>query len=1648
MLESAHAQIANTPLFCTNFPEKLDDEIFRTHILHTVDQVFSTDTQIAVVWGPEGIGKTTLLAQFARSRDERTVSIFLRSNTRFGYEPEHVLLDLTLQMAWLTTKKFEQMEAFDDARLSKYIYDLQRRATRENHKYIIVVDGIDDIPKDDEIAREAILSRLPLGYPQFRFIFSSSKSHISDSRFAKLRQSPIPLSPLADYEARRYIGSQVSDSFFAELYSVTKGIPGDLASYKRMLNAGRSEEELTKDLPRTLTEKYEVEWKSVDGTNDLQIKVLALIALDRTTHTLADLEFFLGVHSNEIKAAVSHLNFLDIGSSSTSELRYVSEAFRRFAASKLKEWKKTVNSMLIDALLGDPTSMRAMYHLPSYLQDTQQHERLLAYLSPDHFANMLAQSQSVRPLRQQAELGLETALRLKKDGDLVRFAVQESSILDLDAFGVSHAEIDARVAIGDDDAAVALASSAVLKQDRLRLLAALCRAKKQNGRSVEEELLDQIKTLLNEVDIRELGDKAMDLAVDLMLFLPEKAINVVERMAKSPDGKSLDVALARLSMLGIASREKQASELKKNCDDVRTRIKDPDLRNLLVAISGVLGQRSGEEILAEARKLTNQKDQIFLLRQWAALSPDHSGAASVVKYALVLAIKTTEYTPNATHCRELATPIPHIPDTDTVAELIGVFDAQKVNTERLGPTEDYVWLQLTLAEAEHRLSLPHMAERVVETYIYVSDIPDLVVKTACLARLLSTLDSVDPEQTLEIKDRLHSIVRRDFDASITRLLSETADHFKVVRSVLKALAWSRPQHALLVAELLNTEPRRDEAYAAIVNAQLALPINDVDFDVVEKALARIVDTEEREETLGDVIRRISAAHSSLGSEERIERILPILGQSSTITDSVLRTRTLGYAVSLMRRLSTPDRVGLAVHFQRMFSSSWQNIDDDWLKVELGFEMGSILADCDRTFAIECVAEANSHRKKLVLFEGSSTYILCVRLAIRAFSGLLENSVNTEEDLFRLEQLISQVPSYRKQARLWGELALRCFGCDRQLQGQKIVNDKIRPLILRLEEQNRAEWARIVCLLAPAFYSSHPISGLELIGRLPPEWIDVAYDEIINFILRKVPGVDPYDATNERYQLKYEQVVDICSVLKLINTDWIVYSHIETLVDSLLWKENKISISTQHKADIESRLNEITEKKFQNPRFIQHQGYKIISRAQIQRLKKSHEESAELLDAARAIPNLADRSMVLGILVNCFSHLDLSARKSLASEAKVVNDGIPFLFDRIDGLRVLAATCKSTDHTFSRQCLKDAFDLVRFDGDPESENLCRRIVDAAHSLSEEWASSLIASADIDPARARARQVAEKQLQELTLRDELVDESKSAAQIFEQARDRISDISWRALAGLNSGRKQPVPVSHTREYMQLAARMPIGSAYSTISWVIENANRKLKGTPHARSIIRGMFDAAWNSAELTSKLVLLTETSNVKKSISFATFNADNSIIKAGERSRAIEQIKTWMLDNAPKYLKICDPYIGPEEAAQILQIVLAQVPKCMVSILTSRKQQPKCSQGETLEDIYKAHWRKSYDQAPPDCQIVVAGLRSSGEPPIHDRWWITETAGLRFGTSFGDIGLGKDSEICRMSSSETAEREQRVNGYLYATIREQKGERITYSAFTL
>src|SRR3982074_2771044 len=138
-------EVVNVTTLCANCPKKLADEIPRDNILHTIGLMFQGDTELITVYGAEGIGKTTLLAQFARKYSDRALCLFVRPSSRFGYDPELLTLDLCNQILCLLGRQ-EALALAEPSPLSRLIYDLQRSCNYKKPYYYFVIDGLNDIP--------------------------------------------------------------------------------------------------------------------------------------------------------------------------------------------------------------------------------------------------------------------------------------------------------------------------------------------------------------------------------------------------------------------------------------------------------------------------------------------------------------------------------------------------------------------------------------------------------------------------------------------------------------------------------------------------------------------------------------------------------------------------------------------------------------------------------------------------------------------------------------------------------------------------------------------------------------------------------------------------------------------------------------------------------------------------------------------------------------------------------------------------------------------------------------------------------------------------------------------------------------------------------------------------------------------------------------------------------------------------------------------------------------------------------------------------------------------------------------------------------------------------------------------------------------
>ena len=1642
----SESEVMDVTKICRCFPTRPKPEITRESFLDIIETHFE-NFPIVMIEGAEGIGKTTLLAQFCLKYPLQSISVFINPITRTSYDPDLIRLDLLNQVSWiLTQKEIENPEDIDlKSQWGLRRWELQKRARNIRQNYYFVIDGLTEIVNEDAKYREMILDLFPFGESNyFKFLISGEVSHLSHDFLKKINQKTLSMAGYTIDEALQSLSELgLEREEIKRLYQVNK-LPGFFASIRRILKSGVSFNDLIDDLPSKCADIFDIEWNAIDLSNTNLSNLLSIIAFSRVDFSLLEISQIANVNLEFAQELLSKIQFVLLDSCENN-VRYINEAFRKFACTKLYKFKEESENKVIEYLRSKPDNDRSVMYLPHLYNQAGKYDELLSFLTPLNLLRMLEIDQSLMPLRETARLGVSAAKTLQRDGDLIGLGLQAAIIQELINSDIWDSEIEALIAIKDSNAALALIEKAITKEDRFNLLSVLVNAKQKNHLDIQG-LEERITNLYNQIDPKKLGEKAIDIASNLINVLPDLAFELVEKAAEAEEGENaLDWAFIKLS---IRAAQKNDNEVNTSdvLEKIQNKIKDPQVRKFSTA-SIIFFDYSANKIIADAEKIDRASEKLFILRSWIMRNRESPEVIDVFEYGLKVAINTTEYSPNARDYRELSTPLPYIKDKDRVKKFISIFDGQKGTIEKLGPIEDYVRLLLILATAENEIDTDSCRNRLIDAYLYIISLEDLSTKSSCLARLASTLKFIDPEKKFDEKDEIHKATIQELNVCISELLGKSADQYLATRGIIRALARSNPVQALDIAKKLNGEDRRNKALFNLIEGHLHSLDEDLDLGFIKQCFEEIKIHSIKDDALVEIISRLGSFDTKNNKNKR--NVYYYIDQISNIFTPQKRCNASCLALAVIQFFEEDEKREYIIRIFKIMGASWEEIDAGWERVNVGFKIVEALTDYPKE-AQEFIKRIDHFRESLLLETDVSakSYIACAKLCIRAFSGLLNQKLDTETDLNRIYDLIKKIPSRIKQIELFTELALRFKIINRLNEFSELVRTKIRPEIQNILQDNVSLRHEAIVTSAPVLYLSHIPIALDYLKELDIFEKDEAFQEITSFILTKRVRTDPYYNPGDTHgkKLTYDDIKDIINIVKLIDQDAYIFYLIDDVCKSVL--EFRSDFSKQQKAEIARELEEVVNKKLPNPKYICHEGYKIVCEAKILMIKQSNPSDwTKLIERSRAISNIADKVYILSTISQSIPKRDAQMRKRILEEAAQLINKIPFINDRINRYEILSYAAADLDHVLAKEFVKLGLETASKQESTDSYSAQKRLIDFAYKLSPDLAASLASIADDDPAREKSKNILQKRLSTLKLKDQIVDLENNHQDNENIDDDNYSQASWTLLGSLNSGRVAPVHFEKTREYALIGSKLDLSHSYPIFAWLIQNGVSRYKDTPQATDYIRPLFEATMTGCELILSIA--------KKSSSQIKITKTHSKKIGGETSQIIGEmnieearqiITKWLKANISDYLLIADGYFGYEEL-WVLQVVNTINPKCQIHILTSRDHNKKTSQ--PWERTYQEFWRMNIsDQDPPPTEVIILGLKSSGKSPIHDRWWITKGAGLRIGTSLNNLGESRISEISDLSSDEIDEREQIIKQFAISKVREYKSEKIDYSTFTL
>ena len=307
-----HASVVDLPSLNPNFPPTPPNEVARDNLVNTVRNLVNEGVYAVTIEGADGTGKTTLLSQFVRKHTTNCVSLFVSAANRFSIDPDLVRTDLAIQVYWALTGEVLDRKTYDPDLLKSYYADLQRLARRKKQTYYFVIDGADELDVCDRRAFLQTLSDvLPLGIPQYRFLFGGDERLFRPLLPAALALKSYPLNEFSVEETRTLFANHAITTEVAnDLNSICRGMPGRLTVVLRAAEKGACLSDLLKGAPTELPELFEFDWRQVPQGDETLIRILALMVHDPRPHTVTDISELLNITASEISQHLSTINFV------------------------------------------------------------------------------------------------------------------------------------------------------------------------------------------------------------------------------------------------------------------------------------------------------------------------------------------------------------------------------------------------------------------------------------------------------------------------------------------------------------------------------------------------------------------------------------------------------------------------------------------------------------------------------------------------------------------------------------------------------------------------------------------------------------------------------------------------------------------------------------------------------------------------------------------------------------------------------------------------------------------------------------------------------------------------------------------------------------------------------------------------------------------------------------------------------------------------------------------------------------------------------------------------------------------------------------------------------------------------------------------
>lgn len=1572
--DEPRVEIMNMPYFSVTMPDEVKHEIQRRNYLDYCEKSFD-EYNILCVNGENGVGVTTFLAQFVKNHPDDCASYFNNGLRSTCLNPDVIEQNLFEQLHWYA---FSAPVAYEKiSTLVSITNFVLRKIKQTGKKLYFVFDGFDDIPSEKKDGVKKLLSNLP--WDKALFIFSGKKENIMPLLPVqnKLKIGRIDIIRFGEAEVKEYFNqasaSQLSTADHQMLFCLTRGNAHRMDLIRsKFIEKGRIEELRTSDLDGD-SDLYEEDCQHLFGNGDnFAYQLFALLAYAEFPLSFSLTSKILQTDENDLRTMLSdkYADYIVVSDKDIISLQ--DEIFHKYLRGALHPYRQDIELRIIDVLENEDDPLAYCNYLPAIYKSVNRTDKLIKYLNTGNVQKIMIKKCSQAALNEQCDYGFDACKEKLDDyaAPLFRFALNKSVSCEIEKNELWDNEIEALLAVGQYDQAIALTQSIYLAEERLKSYLLIAQKKKFLPQDDYAILKDNISQLVETIDFENIPDKAVELAKLLMPIDIEAATGLIERIAKKQKNiATTDKLYAMLSMAYSKDSEGNVT----NFDLVNSKIQNDNLRSFTNTAKHLFDDMDVEQFLDEVSKLSRNMQKLYFLQFWLPDHEDKPGIGKVVLegFRLIVAESDSEI-PKArilnTICKSM-----RMMSVDDLRQAVIYLDAMGDTIKY--PTFDYVDVELTIIESL-KAKMPEKAKEMLEKlYFDILNLSDDSVKITCLAKLLGRYEQLGNKKELEKIIDSTVDIRNQITIGISQLLKETAYHLKVVEGPVKALVCTYPTVIDEIISEVNTKARRSRAYSIAAIQYLRQQDEEkIDLEYFFKLLSK-TDT-----IYSDRQAPMLLMSDMLDSADKLDNaaLLPSVKRHFNFVEEIESAKyrsLICMRIYLWLRRNFPEET-FADKVKNKLLESWMSIDITWVKIEIGFNIAKNFAKISKEEACDMIEKCRKVKENCFLASSScvDAYNESVQLYTLSLCNLIKLGLCDERMLREFTEDMNGFQSTSEKAIMWGTIALEYHLADKE-QTFNSIADTYFPVDYSVFSP--FDQKCIIYYISPALFFRSQTKFFTLLNTYDETFRNDCILNVCNFIIVKQNSLAKSGFEHKAYELLYNEYTHLLDLLEHSSDDESFFSIIDIICKSLRITNQKIKpLSSDQKKTVIGRAESIVKTCLPTASGIRHDGYKIACQAALSSLNKDFgtKDMATWQQRIDSIDNKADQAFLYFLIAPYFSKR--ADQQKFFEKGIAISETINSSYDKVRRLDMSISECLDYNlGTLVPDVARSVMRSLAFNGTLEDH---KRLVDMAYQHDPELAEQLVDMLDNDPARMRYKRRLESHIASVK---KLEQAKKDMTSIDNLNTNEQKEFFESRLSDLIDGKGQLYDVDKIFALsMDYIYNNGISDAHAAVTYLMETVKRKHQMSKNQEKLLFNIHRAMKYNLKLVLSLAAGTK-DRLDKIESMIDDHNDLpcEVIGIGEQQKAIKLLLDWYTETGMNELIIIDPYFSPSDLSVVKDLTDINTDLSIKVVSHVSKHKP---------DDYRIKWRQLSSGVHTPITIHFVYFTDKPEDgPLHDRYWI-------------------------------------------------------------